>query len=79
MLCSLNLRTTMKRPYYVHTPRNIYGDSLVHRCNNVRYEVMATHTGEQIHTAIKDRTKAEDEAKRLNDAHEVEMAHAMHI
>lgn len=69
----------MKRPYHVHTPRNIYGESLVHRSNNVYYEIRSFYTGKQTHAQIEDRAKADAEAKRLNDAHETEMAYAMHI
>jgi len=69
----------MKRPYYVHTPRNIYGESLVHQANTVCYEIMATHTGSTVHDTSRDWEEAKLIAKRLNDAHETEMAYAMHI
>lgn len=69
----------MNRPYYVHTPRNVHGENLVHAYNDVCYVIRATHTGKRNYAQIKDRVKADAEAKRLNDEHEVQMAFAMHI
>lgn len=68
----------MKRPYYVHTPRNRYGESQVHSHNNVCHEIRDVHT-RVVHAEIKERAEADAEAKRLNDAHEVELAYAAHI
>lgn len=67
----------MKRPFYVYTPRNKYGENLAHYTGG--YEIRAVHTGRQAYAKIEDRSAAEAEAKRRNDAHEVELACAMYI
>ncbi len=69
----------MKRPYYVHTPRNIHGESLVSPHNSVCYEIRSTFTGSKTIRKIKDRSEADSAVKTLNDAHETEMAYAAGI
>jgi len=70
----------MKRPYYIHTPRNRYGESLVGpSIHNPGYEIRAVHTGKTPHGSGKDVDALELQVKALNDAHEALLAYAMHI
>ena len=65
--------------YYVRTPRNIYGESLVHPVNNVSYEVYATHTSSVVHFKSKDSREVDGEVERLSHILATKMAYAMHI
>jgi hypothetical protein len=68
------------RPYYVKTPRNIYGQDLAgpgpHRPS---YEIMSTDTGTKVYVAGKNKEALQQQANELNDAHETMLAYAMHI
>jgi len=70
------ITTTLNRPYYVHTPRNIFGEHL----ELVPYQIRATHTGKKSHGEEKsDYGKINASVRNLNDAHEVMLAYAMYI
>lgn len=69
----------MRRPFYVHTPRNVLGESLVHWSNNIQYEIRSYYTGAQVWARRKYWDNAKVEAEWRNDEHEVEMARAMYI
>ena len=65
----------MKRPYYVSTPRNVFGEHI--KC--VPYEIRAVHTGKDSHGEDMDYDRISSKKRELNDKHEVMLAYAMHI
>lgn len=69
----------MERPFYVYTPRNIFGQNLVKDYNDVCYEIKSQATPDKTYTHVKDFIKAKDVAKTLNDSYEIGQAYAMHI
>lgn len=71
----------MKRPYYIHTPRNIWGESLVgpDPLHQSSYHIRAVHTGQISHGDSKDQVALRNRVNELNDAHERMLAYAMHI
>lgn len=70
----------MKRPYYIHTPRNRYGESLVGpSIHNPPYEIRATHAGQTSHGTGKNLEALKQRAIALNYEHEIMLAYAMHI
>ncbi len=66
----------MQKPFYIHTPRNIYGESLVYPDNGVSYEIRAVHTDKEIHAKESNRKKAEKIKDKLNIEHASFLAHA---
>jgi len=64
----------MDRPFFVHTPKNIYGEGLV-RCNNgVEYSLRKyTNYKEDIKNLGTDLQEAIKECHAANEAHIVEM------
>ena len=72
----ITITSTLNRPYYVHTPRNIFGEHL----NLVPYQIRATHTGKKSYGEEKsDYSKINASVQSLNDAHEVMLAYAIYI
>ena len=72
----------MKRPFYVYTPRNCFGESLVPRTPSIhgcQYTVRATHTGRTLHFRSFSLSEVVERARQLNDNHESEMSKGMHI
>jgi len=68
----------MNRPFYVHTPRNGWGESLVPYC--CPYTIRSTDKGrEDLERLGTNRALADARCKVLNDAHETEMAFASGI
>lgn len=67
----------MKRPFFVHVPRNRYGESLVRTDNGVGFSIRSALDSSprpDIKLMGHDRLEADSEAKRMNDQHEAEMA-----
>ena len=66
----------MKRPFYVSTPRNCYGECLVSSFHNsCQYSLRSVFEPRvDIQLLGKDLTKAEQICKDTNDKHEAEMA-----
>lgn len=69
----------MNRPYYIHTPRNYYGESLVLPYNNVPYEIRSVFTGQKSYGYSKDESEIASKANQMNNDHETHLAYAMYI
>ena len=72
----------MRRPFYVHTPRNRYGESLVPRMPNIhgpQYTVRSTYTEHAGHFWSFSLAEVDERARQLNDNHESEMSKGMYI
>ena len=69
----------MERPFYVHTPRNRYGESLVRSDNGVKYEILSVHTFREIHAEELNFEKAKKMVARLNDEHAASLYYAAGI
>ncbi len=66
----------MKRPFYVHTPRNYLGESLVgpsiHQMSHVIRNVFDSPIKD--YDSCKNRKTLDAHCKKMNDQHEAEMA-----
>ena len=60
----------MNRPYYIHTPMNIFGESLVRCDNGVKYSIRSVHDKRdfRFYSRYKWAVKA---VEKMNDEHEV--------
>jgi hypothetical protein len=68
------------RPYYIYTPRNMYGESQVGpSIHQPPYEIRAVHTGQVAHIVGKDLQLLKLQTKELNVAHEISLAYAAYI
>jgi len=69
-----------RHPYYIHTPRNMYGESLVRESiHSPPHEIRAVHTGRKAHVEGKDLQLLKLQMKELNVAHEIMLAYAANI
>jgi hypothetical protein len=69
----------MNRPYYISTPRNRYGECLVHPSNNVKHEIRSVHTGDKKYGEAKNKKDLFAKVEELNAKHQIKMAYAMFI
>jgi len=71
----------MKRPYYLHTPRNYLGESLVGQGANyqIRWTVDVGSKKREVFAEGKNFKMMTDMTKKLNDCHETDLAFAMYI
>lgn len=60
----------MKRPFYVHFPRNLFGEHL----NVLPFEIRSVFEVNKTIREIKDLKEAQEICKQMNDRHEAEMA-----
>lgn len=65
--------TPLIRPYYVYTPRNIYGEDLVKPYNDLKYEVKSTNADKAtVYFTSKIYTEAKEKARQLNNKSEAQ-------
>lgn len=69
----------MKRPFYVHTPCNRYGESLVGWNNSVKYAARSVFTEKTDHFESLSFDEVKAKAEALNDEFETSQAFAAHI
>jgi len=64
----------MNRPFYVHTPRNIHGESLVHPSNNLEFSIRhVDRPREDVQQVGKSFKRASKKCEKMNAAHVVEL------
>jgi hypothetical protein len=74
------MEANMTRPYYIHTPRNMYGESLVRESiHSPPHEIRAVHTGRKAHAVGKDLSLLKSQTQELNITHEIMLAYAANI